>query len=86
MSKSEWDRTGWDEQILLTEGLQAEMPWIGRVVMLQKAENPLDPRNGVFGPITEEDEEQGSAADLQSFGVRVNQSKKMTPVYRSVAD
>lgn len=49
--------------------------------MLNKAEDPLDTRTGVFADPFEETDE-GSADDLSSFGIKVNRSTKMTPVYK----
>lgn len=50
--------------------------------MTQKAEDSLDIRKGVWdSPFVPEDDE-GSADDLASFGIRVNKSDKMTPVYK----
>ncbi len=82
---AEWDRLPWWEQAIYQEGLQNEAPWIGRSVMLNKADDPLDVRKGLFGNPYEDDDE-GSAEDLASFGIRVNQSATVTPVYRSAAD
>lgn len=53
--------------------------------MLQKADDPLDIRKGVFESPFEDDLE-GTADDLASFGIKVNRSTKMTPVYRSAAN
>lgn len=80
----EWDRLPWWEQQIYREGLEAEAPWIGRVVQLQKADDPLDVRKGLFeNPYAAEESDEGSAADLASFGIRVNRSTRGTPVYRS---
>lgn len=50
--------------------------------MLNKAEDPLDVRKGLFlNPYTEDEE----ADDLGSVGITIRQSSKMTPVYRSAA-
>lgn len=54
--------------------------------MMSKAEDPLDIRKGVFGNPFQSDENEGSADDLAGFGIKVRQSTKMTPVYRSAAN
>jgi hypothetical protein len=81
----EWDRLPWFEQKLLSEGLVNESPWIGRVAMMEKASDPLDTRAGVFSdPIDEDDNFEGSADDLSSFGIQVRKKEKMTPVYKAI--
>lgn len=51
--------------------------------MLDKAQDPLDLRAGLFAnPYAEPDSSEGSAEDLASFGIQVNHSDRMTPLYR----
>jgi hypothetical protein len=50
--------------------------------MTQKADDSLDVRKGVFDSPFELEDDEGSADDLASFGIRVNRSDKMTPVYK----
>lgn len=85
MSMADWDRTSWAEQRLLREGLEHEAPWVGRAVMLNKADNSLDLKKGLFADIEDEDDGEGSAEDLGALGMNVKVSQKMTPVYRSAS-
>lgn len=79
----EWDRLPWWEQAIYQEGLHAEAPWIGRTVMLNKADDPLDTRDGLFGnPFHFEDDDEGSAEDLAGLGITVRRSDKPVPLYR----
>lgn len=81
---AEWNRIPWYEQRLLVEGLIAESPWIGRVAMLNKTEDPLDTRTGLFADPAEDDDYEGSAEDLGSLGIQVRKKEKMTPVYKAL--
>lgn len=49
--------------------------------MLQKAQDPLDIRNGLFSD-PDLDDDEGSAEDLSSLGMQVRKSGKLTPVYK----
>lgn len=50
--------------------------------MLQKADDALDIRKGVWDSPFVADDDEGSADDLAGFGIRVNKSDKVTPVYK----
>lgn len=48
--------------------------------MLDKADNPLDLKTGLFADDQDESDE-GSAQDLADLGMVVRKSEKFTPVY-----
>jgi hypothetical protein len=76
----EWDRLPWYEQRLLHEGLRAEQPWIQRAVMLDRADDPLSLRGGLFDDLAFDDDEQPD--DLAEFGVNIRRSEAITPLYQ----
>lgn len=76
---AEWDRLPWYEQRLLTEGLFAEQPWVPRAAMLQRVDDPLSLRRGLFGDLVLGDEDDN---DLSSLGITVRRSTTVTPIYR----
>jgi hypothetical protein len=81
MSMAEWDRTPWWEQRLLREGLWAEQPWIQRAALLDRVDDPLSLRSGVFCDDMS-DLDGGDSDDLTGFGVQIHRSATVTPLYR----